>query len=73
VLIPNIAVPTLIVNAKDDPFLTGGCFPIEEAAANNNVTLEMPDHGGHVGFMEFNLKRTYWSEKRAVAFLDGLK
>ncbi|MGC8659247.1 MAG: YheT family hydrolase [Desulfomonilaceae bacterium] len=69
--LPNISVPTLLINAADDPFLSADCYPYEEAEANPNLILEVPEHGGHVGFMAFNPKREYWSETRAVAFMNG--
>jgi predicted alpha/beta-fold hydrolase len=64
-----IRVPTLIVNALDDPFLADGCYPIEQARNSRCVHLEMPVHGGHVGFVQFNEDGSYWSENRAVEFL----
>ncbi|KAA9333597.1 YheT family hydrolase [Adhaeribacter soli] len=65
----NIKVPTLLVNAKNDPFLSPECFPVEEAEANPNFYLEIPEYGGHVGFsMDFR-KGVYYSEQRALAFL----
>ncbi|MFC1493065.1 YheT family hydrolase [candidate division KSB1 bacterium] len=69
--IPGIKIPTLIVSAKDDPFLEGGCYPVQESEESRNVYLEMPEHGGHTGFVEFNRENVYWSEKRAVRFLNG--
>lgn len=68
-LLHRIAVPTLLVNALDDPFLTPSCYPFEEARANPLLFLEAPVHGGHVGFMEMNHAGRYWSEWRAAAFL----
>lgn len=68
--VPDIQVPTLIVNAKNDPFLAKTCFPFEEASKNKNITLETPESGGHVGFIAFNKQNLYWSEKRAAAFLN---
>lgn len=68
-LIPEIAVPALIVNAKNDPFLSPECYPVEEASLNKNVHLLMPRSGGHVGFIEFNRENVYWSERIAVEFL----
>ena len=68
--IPQIKIPTLIVNAANDPFLSESCYPIEEAAANQNILLEIPPSGGHVGFIEFNKEKMYWSERRAVQFLN---
>ncbi|KXK54057.1 MAG: alpha/beta fold hydrolase [Chlorobi bacterium] len=68
--IPQIQLPTLLVNAANDPFLSSSCFPIPEATASTFVSLEVPESGGHVGFM--GLGRTYWSERRAVEFLGSL-
>lgn len=65
----DISIPTLLINAADDPFLTEQCFPIEEAQESPFLFLEIPDHGGHVGFVTFNREGQYWSESRAVAFL----
>ena len=69
--IPDIRVPTLIVNAANDPFLTKECFPVAEVKANRNVSLSIPKSGGHVGFVAFNRDRMYWSEYQAVSFLNG--
>ena len=46
----DIAIPTLLVNAKNDPILTPDCNPIKLAKNNPNFYLEMPEQGGHVGF-----------------------
>ncbi len=67
--IDKIAVPTLIVNAQNDPFLAGGCYPFKETRKSKYVNLETPKHGGHVGFVDFNREELYWSEKRALIFL----
>ncbi len=68
--IKDIHIPILLVNALDDPFLAPECFPFAAAAANPQVTLETPQHGGHVGFVTFNRQNLYWSEARCVAFLQ---
>ena len=67
--ISKITIPTLIVNAQDDPFLADGCYPLEKARQSKHVYLEMPKHGGHVGFVAFNSDGLYWSEKRVFEFL----
>ena len=67
----HISVPTLLINAADDPFLTPPCYPYEEAAANPLLHLEIPRFGGHVGFIAFNGKGEYWSESRAISFING--
>ena len=71
-VIHRIQVPTLIVNAENDPFLPPSCYPVREAEANKQVFLEIPPAGGHVGFMTFKWKGIFWSESRAAAFLEDL-
>ncbi len=68
----NINVPTLIVNANDDPFLQGGCYPIGQCRENPLLSLEITRHGGHVGFVGTGGDRAYWSEHRTVSFLSSL-
>ncbi|WP_299703918.1 alpha/beta fold hydrolase [uncultured Pontibacter sp.] len=65
----SIQIPTLLVNAKNDPFLTKSCFPVEEAQQNPYFYLETPEDGGHVGFTEDFRNNIYYSEARAVRFL----
>jgi uncharacterized protein len=66
-----IRLPTLLVNALNDPFLGPGCYPSEEAAASEDFHFEAPAGGGHVGFMPLRGGREYWSETRAAEFLSG--
>ncbi|WP_075086793.1 YheT family hydrolase [Verrucomicrobium spinosum] len=47
-LLPRITVPTLIISARNDPFLPAECFPFAEAEANSLVELDVPASGGHV-------------------------
>ncbi|MCB0279637.1 MAG: alpha/beta fold hydrolase [Calditrichaeota bacterium] len=67
----QISIPTYMINAKNDPFLSDSCYPIEIADANPNLYLEMPASGGHVGFIEFNQDRQYWSERRVLDLLSN--
>jgi uncharacterized protein len=66
--IESIGIPTLIVNAKNDPFLSDECFPVERLKNHAFIKFENPAHGGHVGFAQFNKNGLYWSEERAVYF-----
>ncbi len=66
----KIQVPTLIVNALNDPFLSKECFPTE--INNSFVQFETPSRGGHVGFYQFNGNGLYWSEQRALQFIAAL-
>jgi predicted alpha/beta-fold hydrolase len=67
--LPRIAIPSLLVNAANDPFLGPGCFPREEAVASELFHLEIPDDGGHCGFSSGG--RETWAEGRAAEFLAG--
>lgn len=70
-LLRRITIPTLLVSAADDPFLPSACYPYAEAERNNTFFFEVPRYGGHVGFVSFNTERLYWSEQRAVSFLES--
>lgn len=69
-VLKDIRVPALLVNAKNDPFLPDACFPYEEARQSEWLSLEVPESGGHVGFIEMNNRHAYWMEKRVVAFVQ---
>ncbi len=68
--LPNIKVPALLINARNDSFLGPACYPEKEAEENQNLFLEMPHYGGHVGF--FDRQNYYYTEKRAIKFLNEL-
>jgi hypothetical protein len=65
----QIEVPTLILNALNDPFLSENCFPQQLAKSLDLVFFEYPKHGGHVGFNPSNSTQLYYSEQRAIEFI----
>ncbi len=67
----QITTDTLILHAKDDPFMPKSVIPdIDELS--KTITLETSEHGGHVGFIQGNLfKPSFWLEQRAYAFLSA--
>ena len=67
----GIRIPTLLVNAQNDPFLPPTCFPRDAASHSEFVFLETPSDGGHVGFGEGTPDGEYYSERRAVEFLTA--
>ena len=69
--IAGILIPTLLVNALNDPILTPSCFPKALAEANPNFYLEITERGGHVGF-SWSGKKYAWSEWRTVAFFSEI-
>jgi len=65
----RISVPTLIVNAQNDPFLSAECFPFQKIESLEPVWFEAPAEGGHCGFYPADYDGTLWSERRALGFL----
>ena len=68
--LPNIQVPTLLIQARDDPFMTPDVIPPPEETSSQ-MLLEITDHGGHVGFIEAGKwhQPVYWLEQRIPEFL----
>ena len=66
----SIGVPTLILNARNDPFVPGRSLPgVHEVSSS--VTLEQPSEGGHVGFLTGAPPgRLDWLALRLLAFVD---
>jgi len=71
--LPAIKIPTLLINAKDDTFLSKSCFPFKEATKNSKLYLETPKYGGHVGFNTTAVgKDPLWSENRVTSFIQHI-
>ena len=62
---------TLILHAKDDPFMTEAVIP-KVKDLSRNVTLEVSAKGGHVGFISgLNpFKPEFWAETRTVNYIN---
>jgi predicted alpha/beta-fold hydrolase len=69
-LLDRIRRPTLLIGARDDPFVPAASLP-DPARLPACVQAEFPDHGGHAGFLEagWPWPRASWAERRAVEFL----
>lgn len=66
----GIKTKTLVINAKNDPMLSGACFPYGKFSTLENVFFETPDGGGHVGFCRRSRNGRYWTEERTAGFLN---
>lgn len=66
----TIGIPALVLNARNDPFLSPSCHPFDEAAASDLVFLDCPDQGGHVGFALPGTMRETWAEQRVCGFME---
>jgi predicted alpha/beta-fold hydrolase len=66
----RIQRPTLIINSLDDPFMTPDIIPFEEQLSDC-VTLEVSEHGGHVGFISGGTpwRPEYYLPRRITDFL----
>ncbi|MCE7979523.1 MAG: alpha/beta fold hydrolase [Nitrospira sp. NTP1] len=69
----EIAVPTLIITAEDDPFIPASIFKTAGISNNRHITLAMLRNGGHCGFFQ---KRRYgedrfWAENRIIEWISS--
>lgn len=68
-ILHDITVPTLVLNARNDPFLPERYLP---QSASNAVQLEYPQHGGHVGFAVGAPPGSLdWLPSHILHFLEG--
>ncbi|MBY0378027.1 MAG: alpha/beta hydrolase, partial [Gammaproteobacteria bacterium] len=71
-LLRTIEVPTLVLNAKNDPFLPAHVLP-EYSVVSSAVTLEYPEQGGHVGFLNGSFPgKLMWLPERIIHFFEAL-
>lgn len=65
----SIDTPTLILHAKDDPFVPASVIPAAHEISKD-VTLEVSASGGHVGFIAGHMpgRGVYWLDQRIPAF-----
>jgi len=70
--LPQIQVPALLLNARNDPLLASASFPEALAESSDLLHLEAPANGGHVGFLDFQAGLQAWHERRVKSFLDNL-
>lgn len=70
--IPQIHVPTLILHARNDPFVYPNTPP-EADELPDNVWLELPQDGGHVGFVSGRWPGVadYYMERRVADWIAG--
>jgi len=67
----GIAIPTLILHAKDDTFMLPNIIPTEKDLSNT-TTLELSMHGGHLGFVGGTIfKPDFWLAERIPDFLQN--
>ncbi len=63
--IPRIKVPTLLLTARDDPFIA--VEPFEALRVPSHVAIHITRHGGHLGFLgPDGAGGVRWAERRVV-------
>ncbi len=65
----KINIPTLIINAQNDPFLSKECFPFEKIKPMEKVYFQAPETGGHCGFYPADYQGVLWSERKALEWV----
>lgn len=69
----EVALPTLVLHALDDPFLPPDSVPLREIRANPFLVDGVTEKGGHVGFIAGPAWRPdFWAEREAARFLASL-
>lgn len=71
-LLAQIRIPTLLMNARNDPFMPAVVLPLP-GALSPAVTAEFPDTGGHVGFISGAFPGSLdWLPQRLIGFLSTI-
>jgi uncharacterized protein len=67
-LVDRISVPTLVITARDDPFIAVDAF--HEAPWSPSADVRITDHGGHLGFLGADGSGGIrWAERRIADWL----
>ena len=67
----GILVPTLVINARNDPFLPAAALPSQHEVSPA-VTLEQPNDGGHTGFVSGSFPgHLGWLPRRVLGFFSA--
>jgi hypothetical protein len=73
-ILAQLRVPTLLITAKDDPFVPYSSILASGAAQNPAIKLIAPGHGGHCAFISNKSgPARFWAEQSVVNFCDGIR
>lgn len=70
-LLHKIAIPALLINPKDDTFLSPDCYPYTEAKNSRHFYLETPEKGGHCAMLLNHAFNESYMENRIFEFLES--
>jgi len=66
----NIRIPTLIINARNDPFLPARALP-PAGEVSDSVALDQPEEGGHAAFVSGRFPgHLGWLPERVMEFFS---
>ncbi|MFO0323454.1 MAG: YheT family hydrolase [Burkholderiales bacterium] len=66
----DVRVPSLVLNARNDPFLPASALPRPDEVSRD-VLLDFPEQGGHVGFLQGGFPgHGRWMTGRVMHFLE---
>jgi predicted alpha/beta-fold hydrolase len=69
-LLGRITVPTLILTARDDPFIAVESY--QDLALSSSIELRIVDHGGHLGFLGWDgIGGFRWAERRLAEWVSA--
>ncbi|HEY7547522.1 MAG TPA: alpha/beta fold hydrolase [Blastocatellia bacterium] len=68
-LVGRIQIPTLLLHAKDDPFIPFDQFESREIEENPFILLLATERGGHVGFIARTREDRFWYEAMTAEFV----
>jgi predicted alpha/beta-fold hydrolase len=72
-VLAQVRVPTLLITAKDDPFVPYSSILAAGADKNPAIKLVAPDHGGHCAFISNKPgSARFWAEQMTVDFCDNI-
>lgn len=66
--LPDVKVPSLIINSRDDPVVGEDSIPYEQVKKNENLVLCVSDVGGHLAFLDKNYDS--WATVKITEFFD---
>ena len=65
-----IRLPTLVIQAQDDPFIPFEAFDVAALAENPWISFLGPADGGHVAFLARGSSARFWAQDQAVRYFQ---
>ena len=68
----DIRIPSLIIQARDDPFIPFDAYDVPSLRENPRLVFLSPQHGGHVAFLAKGRHR-FWAQIQAMRFFRAIQ